>query len=182
MARYRNSCTDRIAFLILTLAVIIPIMTSELVVKPMEETTTVEVTKKITSEVIETEETTTANYVAEPTDNQPLFTEPSTWYLTAYCSCPTCVGYKEWPIDEDGEKVVFGAEGTRLYGGFSCAADYSIPFGTQLEVTFADGSMRVLTVQDRFGSDTYHRIDLYCDSHEEALLYGYQAVTVRVLT
>lgn len=171
MGRNRNSCTDRIAFLILALAVIIPIMTSELVVKPIEETTT-----------IETEETTTANYVAEPTDNKPLFTEPSTWYLTAYCSCPTCVGYKEWPIDEDGEKVVYGAEGTRLYGGFSCAADYSIPFGTQLEVTFADGSMRVLTVQDRFGRDTYHRIDLYCDSHEEACQYGYQAVTVRILT
>lgn len=182
MDRDRHSNTFRLAYIFFATYIVFAMMiavsketkTVEVIDKTNTEVeTTTEVLVETTTEEETTEETSRANVVNYSTDG--------TWCLTAYCSCPQCVGYKQWELDEEGNEIVFGAEGTRLYGGYSCAADYSIPFGTQLEVTFADGTVRVLTVQDRFGSDTYHRIDLYCDSHEEALLYGRQAVKVRIL-
>ncbi len=83
---------------------------------------------------------------------------------TAYCSCAYCCG------KTDG----ITASGTYCTAGRTIAADTSIfPFGTELVI---DGHTYV--VEDVGGAIGGHRIDIYFDSHQEALNYGRRTVQV----
>lgn len=77
--------------------------------------------------------------------------------ITYYCPCAICCGW------ETG----ITASGTPATAGVTIAADESIPFGTELVI---DG--HVYTVQDRGGKIKGNRIDIFCNSHLEALSHS----------
>jgi 3D (Asp-Asp-Asp) domain-containing protein len=92
--------------------------------------------------------------------------------LTAYCSCEKCCGY--WatirPLDEDGNPIVYTADGSVAKQGVTIAADTSVlPFDSKILI---DGHEYI--VQDRGGAIKGNRIDVYFESHEEALQFGVQ--------
>jgi 3D (Asp-Asp-Asp) domain-containing protein len=84
----------------------------------------------------------------------PDYTDLGTYKLTAYCSCSKCCG------KSDG----ITASGTKATAGRTVAAK-GIPFGTKLMI---NGETYI--VEDRgVGSGV---IDIYFDSHSEALNFG----------
>ena len=109
--------------------------------------------------------------VNAPTDKEPDVLESLGVYkLTAYCACEECCD--GWalnrPVDEAGNPIVYTASGSIAKHGVTVAADTDIlPFGTVLLI---DG--HEYTVQDRGGAINGKRIDIYFDSHEEALKFG----------
>ncbi len=92
--------------------------------------------------------------------------------ITAYCHCEKCCGNwaKNRPTDEDGSLLVYTASGELAVEGVTIAADTSIlPFGTEVII---DGNKYI--VQDRGGAIKGNRIDIYFESHQEALNFGVQ--------
>jgi len=80
--------------------------------------------------------------------------------VTAYCSCPLCCG--RW---SDG----FTASGRHAVQGRTAAADTSIwGMGTCVDVPGVGRRM----VEDTGSSMVGRRLDIYFESHEEALLFG----------
>ena len=90
--------------------------------------------------------------------------ETQTYKVTAYCHNECCCG--EWA---DG----FFANGEPV-GGLAIAAPKSIPFGT---VLFIPG-YGTATVKDRGGSMQGNRLDVYFPTHQEALDWGVQYLTI----
>lgn len=86
-----------------------------------------------------------------------------TYTATAYCGCSSCCG------KSDG----ITASGTRATEGRTVAAPSTFSFGTELVI---DGHTYV--VEDRGGSISGNRIDIYFDSHQAALNYGRRSVEV----
>lgn len=85
--------------------------------------------------------------------------------ITAYCPCEKCCG--DWA---DG----FFADGSPV-GGKAIAADTRYyPMGTLFDVP----GYGVATVKDRGGAIKGDRLDLYFPSHQEALEWGRQFITV----
>ena len=95
---------------------------------------------------------------------QPIVEE---YVVTAYCSCVKCCG-KSNGITASGEKAVEGV---------TVAMNKSIPFGTKI---YIDGVGERI-VQDRGGAIKGNRIDLYFDTHQEALNFGRQTKEVMIL-
>lgn len=96
--------------------------------------------------------------------------------LTAYCSCEKCCG--KWalnrPKDENGKDIVYGSTGAILVAGTSIAVDPSvIPYGSQVEI-----NGHTYTAHDTGGAIKGNRIDVYFDSHQDALNFGVQYAEV----
>lgn len=89
---------------------------------------------------------------------------------TAYCSCEICC--EEWALNRpDG--IVYTASGAEAVQGVTIAADWSIyPPGT---VLFVEG-LGEMVVQDRGGAIQGQKIDVYFESHDDALQFGRQNV------
>lgn len=104
-------------------------------------------------------------------EKQPQKTEREfvieSYEITAYCHCSKCCG------KTDG----ITASGVMAVQGITVAMDESIPFGTKI---YIDGVGERI-VQDRGGSIKGKRIDLYFDSHQEALNFGRQTKEVTIL-
>ncbi|MBE6695855.1 MAG: hypothetical protein E7587_05315 [Ruminococcaceae bacterium] len=95
--------------------------------------------------------------------------------LTAYCPCVKCCG--KWalnrPSDENG-LIVITASGERAKQGVTVAADSDLlSFGTSLQIEGNNYS-----VQDRGSAIKKKHLDVYFESHEEALEFGVQYKTV----
>lgn len=102
-----------------------------------------------------------------PTVTQPQFVSLGEFKITAYCACIECCG------KTDG----ITATGTRATQGRTIAVyPKQIPYGT--EVTF-DGHTYI--AEDCGGAIKENRIDVYFDSHQDALEYGVQYHEVFVL-
>lgn len=87
---------------------------------------------------------------------------------TAYCPCEKCCG-KCTGITATGEKAVQGA---------TIAADWDVfPPYTRLDI---EGMGRRI-VHDKGGAINGKHIDIYFDSHEEALAFGKQILKVTIL-
>ena len=89
--------------------------------------------------------------------------------LTAYCACVKCCG--KTPND-----VGYGItkSGVRAVEGVTVAADPKvIPMGTKIII---DG--HEYTVQDTGGAIKGNRIDVYFDSHQDALEFGVQCKNI----
>lgn len=86
--------------------------------------------------------------------DEPIYISLGDYMITYYCPCAKCCGV------ETG----ITASGAYVQEGVTIAADSSIPFGTQLMI---DG--HVYTVQDRGGAIRGNHIDIYVNSHQEAL-------------
>ena len=80
--------------------------------------------------------------------------------LTAYCNCAQCCGTAGNPT----------ASGTMPVAGRTVAMG-GVPFGTQLLI-----NGNVYTVEDR--GTSYGHVDIYFDSHSEALAFGLQYADV----
>jgi 3D (Asp-Asp-Asp) domain-containing protein len=127
-----------------------------------ESTSVVETTTEATTEAttvyiapVTTEELTTVKY-----EDIPKLRELGTYKLTAYCSCSKCCG-KSDGITASGTKAT--ANRTVATSGFA--------FGTKL---YINGNTYV--VEDRGVPSGV--IDIYFDSHSEALSFGVQYAKV----
>lgn len=92
--------------------------------------------------------------------------------LTAYCPCSKCCD--KWgenrPVDKNGKQIVYTANQSIAQEGITIAADISVlPYNTRVII---DGHEYI--VQDRGGAIKGNRIDIYFESHQEALNFGVQ--------
>lgn len=90
----------------------------------------------------------------------------ATYKVTAYCSCAKCCG----------KATGRTASGTRATAGRTVAASGKFSFGTQLNI-----GGHVYTVEDRGGAINGNRIDIYVNSHSEALRWGVKYLPVNVV-
>jgi len=88
--------------------------------------------------------------------------------VTAYCGCEKCCGSYADGITASGYKLQSGSK--------VIAAPKNIPFGTKIYVP----GYGLATVEDRGGSIKGNRLDVYFQTHEEALEWGRQVLLVEV--
>ncbi len=107
--------------------------------------------------------------------------------VTGYCKCGQCCGWKRnllmQPVHAYGphkgkkKEVGVTASGTKAQIG-TIAADTDVyPFGTRMHVPGYGWG----TVEDRGGAIKGGRIDLFFNSHEDALRWGRQTVKVQIV-
>jgi len=85
--------------------------------------------------------------------------------VTAYCACAKCCG----------KQTGITASGTRATAGRTIAASGQYAFGTKLLI-----NGNVYTVEDRGGAIQGNRIDIYMNTHAEALAWGVKYLPVQV--
>lgn len=90
----------------------------------------------------------------------------ATYKITAYCPCAKCCG----------KATGRTASGTRATAGRTVAASSQFSFGTQLNI-----GGHVYTVEDRGGAIKGNKIDIYVNSHAEALQWGVRYLPVNVV-
>lgn len=86
-----------------------------------------------------------------------------TYKITAYCACAKCCGKTNG----------ITASGTKVQAGRTIAAPKNFPFGTKLVI-----NGHTYTVEDRGGAIQGNRIDIYFNTHEEALQWGVKYLEV----
>lgn len=86
--------------------------------------------------------------------------------ISYYCPCELCCG---------AYASGYTASGTLATEGRTVAADKRFPFGTEIII---DGTTYV--VEDRGGAIKGNKLDVFCDSHAEALKCGRHTETVYV--
>lgn len=86
--------------------------------------------------------------------------------ITAYCSCSKCCGKHA-----NG----YTSSGTKATAGRTVAAPANFSFGTKLLINGKE-----YTVEDRGGAIKGNRIDVYVDSHAQALSWGVKYLPVQV--
>ncbi len=91
--------------------------------------------------------------------------------VTAYCPCPKCCGRYSDGITASGHKICLG--------DFFVAADRKYPFGTEMIVP-GYKSGEAVKVLDRGGVIRGNRLDVFFDSHQEALQWGVRNLDVKV--
>lgn len=106
---------------------------------------------------------------------------------TGYCKCGSCCGWKRdfffrpvyayGPQAGERKKVGITACGTKARPGTIAADTDVFAFGTRMRVPGYGWG----TVEDRGGAIKGGRLDLFFNSHEEALQWGRRTVTVEVI-
>ena len=86
--------------------------------------------------------------------------------ITAYCPCSKCCG------KTNGRT----ASGTTATAGRTVAASSKFAFGTKLNI-----GGHVYTVEDRGGAINGNKIDIFVNSHAEALQWGVRYLNVSVV-
>ena len=86
--------------------------------------------------------------------------------VTAYCSCAKCCGKTNG----------ITASGTRATANHTVAAPSTFAFGTQMVI-----NGRTYVVEDRGGAIQGNRIDVYMNSHAEAIAWGVRYLDVEVI-
>ncbi len=90
----------------------------------------------------------------------------ATYKVTAYCSCAKCCG----------KTTGRTASGTQATAGRTVAASKQFAFGTKLNI-----GGHTYTVEDRGGAINGNRIDIFVNSHAEALQWGVRYLNVNVV-
>lgn len=129
------------------------------VTEPTELTEVTEATEAVKEveavEVAEVNQTVDTNYLGE-------------FKLTAYCACSKCCG--QWANG-------ITATGTVATQGRTIAVDPSkIPYGTKVSI-----NGHTYVAEDCGGAIKGNRIDVYFDSHSEALQFGVQYADVYIV-
>ena len=128
--------------------------------EPVVEPTEVEITE--VTEATEAVEVTVATEPVEVESVDP--THLGKFKLTAYCACSTCCG------KSDG----ITATGTVATAGRTIAVDPNvIPYGTEVII-----NGKTYVAEDCGGAIKSNRIDIYFDTHSEALQFGVQYADV----
>lgn len=92
-----------------------------------------------------------------------------TMEASAYCPCEICCGIYASGYTADGSKA------TAMHT-VATSDDYA--FGTLMYIPYFDN---VFEVEDRGGAIQDNRIDIYYDTHEEALIFGRHTITVYII-
>lgn len=93
--------------------------------------------------------------------------------ITHYCACEICCG--SWANNRPNG-IVYTASGTVAEAGKTIAVDPDvIPYGTEVVI-----DNQTYIAQDCGGAIQGSRIDVYCDSHQEALQLGVKYAEVFV--
>lgn len=130
---------------------------SEVVVKePVNKI--VQVTPVVTSRAISLPRTSTS-VSGEATEGA------TTYKITAYCPCSKCCG----------KATGRTASGTTATPGRTVAASSKFAFGTKLNI-----GGHIYTVEDRGGAINGNKIDIFVNSHAEALQWGVRYLPVSV--
>lgn len=131
-----------------------------------------EIERKVLSEVVIKEPVDkivqVQNNVTSRTTSSRTNSAGATLYkVTAYCPCSKCCG-----------KYASGytASGTKATAGRTIATDGKFAFGTKLSI---NGTTYI--VEDRGGAIKGNKIDLYFDTHAEALAWGVKYLPVTVV-
>ena len=90
----------------------------------------------------------------------------TTYKITAYCPCSKCCG------KTNGRT----ASGTKATAGRTVAASSKFAFGTKLNI-----GGHIYTVEDRGGAIKGNKIDIFVNTHAEALAWGVRYLTVSVV-
>ena len=123
------------------------------------------ITEKISVQAVEVTEVSepTAEYTTAVSEQEYI---EVTATLTAYCPCVKCCG------KSDG----ITASGTQATAGRTVAVDTRlIPYGTEISI---DGKTYI--AEDCGGKVKGYTIDVFFDSHDEALNFGRQTKTVKI--
>jgi 3D (Asp-Asp-Asp) domain-containing protein len=91
--------------------------------------------------------------------------------VTAYCPCPKCCGEFSDGVTACGHQI---DQGDRF-----AAADKKFPFHTEIIIPGYNNSQTV-KVLDRGGAIQGSRLDVFFNTHEEALAWGVQYLDVKV--
>jgi 3D (Asp-Asp-Asp) domain-containing protein len=91
--------------------------------------------------------------------------------VTAYCPCSKCCGRYSDGVTACGHKI--------RTGDTFVAADKRYPFGTEMLIPGYGNSQRV-QVLDRGGATKGNRLDVFFDTHEEALEWGVRYLDIKV--
>lgn len=86
---------------------------------------------------------------------------------SAYCPCAKCCGKTNG----------ITASGTKATAGRTVAMPKGYSFGTKIEIK----GMGTYTVEDRGGAITGNKIDIFFNTHQEALNFGRKTVYLRVV-
>lgn len=119
--------------------------------------------KEPVNKIVQIQKTTTSRSATTTTQSR---TSGSTYRVTAYCSCAKCCG------KTNGRT----ASGTKATAGRTVATSGKFAFGTKLNI-----GGRIYTVEDRGGAIQGNRIDIYVNSHSEALRWGVRYLNVEVV-
>ena len=134
----------------------------------------VEIEKTVISEKVITEPVNKIVQVQKKTTSRS-FTLPrttgstsggTTYKITAYCPCSKCCG------KTNGRT----ASGTKATAGRTVAASSKFAFGTKLNI-----GGHIYTVEDRGGAIKGNKIDIFVNTHAEALAWGVRYLTVSVV-
>lgn len=134
------------------------------------EVTEVTETTIVEPETAPTEITSPVEDIVQPTTPEVYMESLGVFKLTAYCSCQKCCGKYaiNRPNDKDGNEIVYGSTGVRLKAGLSIAVDPNvIPYGSKVEI-----NGNTYEAHDTGGSIRGNRIDVYFNSHQDALNFG----------
>ena len=125
------------------------------------------VIKEPVNKIVQVTKVTTRSSTLPRTNTASTTTSGTTRYkVTAYCSCSKCCG------KSNGRT----ASGTQATAGRTVAASSKFAFGTKLNI-----GGHIYTVEDRGGAINGNRIDIYVNSHAEALQWGVRYLPVSVV-
>ena len=117
----------------------------------------VQVNKKVTSRGSSTSRTSLPSTTAS--------TSGQIYKITAYCPCSKCCGTSNG----------ITASGTKATAGRTVAASSNFALGTKLNI-----NGHIYTVEDRGGAINGNKIDIFVNSHSEALAWGVRYLPVSV--
>ncbi len=122
-------------------------------------------------------ESTTKVGVEDTTQNNPASKDKNSekWVtvrmrVTAYCPCPKCCGCYSDGITASGHKI--------HQGDTFVAADKNYPFETEMIIP-GYNSGKLVKVLDRGGVIRGNRLDVFFNSHQQALQWGVRYLDVK---
>lgn len=121
----------------------------------------------------------TAHFCSQGPDITPLLLAThmsgpiiiKTFRVTAFCACEKCCKGSADRITANGYRI--------QYGDRFIAAPKEYPFGTKMQIPGYNGGTLV-SVQDRGGAIKGNKLDVYFDTHQEALNWGVKIIEVKV--
>ncbi len=137
-------------------------ISEKIVKKPVDKI--VQVSSKVTSRA--SDSIRGSNLPSTSTKADKSSGKTKIYKITAYCSCAKCCG-KSNGITACGKKAKAGR---------TIAAPRGFSFGTKLSI-----NGKTYVVEDRGGAIKGNRIDLYVNSHSEALRWGVKYLPVKVI-
>ena len=120
----------------------------------------IQINKNVTSR----SSTTTRDAVTATADKSAAVTQ--IYKVTAYCPCSKCCGKTNG----------LTAMGTKATAGRTVAASSKFAYGTKLNI-----NGHTYTVEDRGGAIKGDKIDIYVNSHAEALAWGVRYLPVTII-